>query len=631
MVLKDVVSTGLKRAFLLGNEAIVRGALESDVKMVAFYPGAPTSEVLDTFSQALEMFDYKMEIATNEKVALEICAGASFAGIRSLTAMKSVGTNVAADTLFVLGYTGVKGGLVIVMADDPHAHSSQSEQDGRFFAPASYIPMLEPSTAQEAKDMVMSAFELSEKYRVPVLVRTTTRVNHQSSGVTLGKISREKMERVKWKDLQEQYTTLGAIARARKVHMLDRTEKLAQEFEKSKFNTVTDLGSTIGIITSSVSYLHVLEALSILELSQKVNILKLGTTYPLPKQLISDFLKPLSTVIVVEELSPYLEQEVFALAKDANPAVKIFGKRSKTFSEAWEYTPSVVVKGIATALEVPAPNYASFVDEAKQLQEILPERYPTFCAGCPHRGTYVALDQALKNHARKGQDHFFANDIGCYSMWAFPPFSHADSSLCMGASVGVANGLSHVIEERPVAVVGDSTFYHAALPGIINTVHNGNKMTLIILDNSVTAMTGQQSNPSTVFTAGWKEGKKVSIEKICKAIGVEFVEVVNSYDVKNNIKVFQKALEFDGFSIVISQRECALYGDRNKRRRGEKIIPYYVDKELCKKPYTCLRTFYCPAYEIDGDQQPQISPELCDGCSVCSKLCPFTSIKMREM
>ncbi|MHA2407451.1 MAG: thiamine pyrophosphate-dependent enzyme, partial [Candidatus Ranarchaeia archaeon] len=427
------------------------------------------------------------------------------------------------------------------------------------------------------------------------------------------------------------YTTLGAIARARKLDLLERTEKLAEEFEKSKFNTLVDVSSKIGVITSSVSYLHTLEALEILNLSNKVNVLKLGTTYPLPKKLITDFLKSLSTVIVVEELSPFLEREVYAFAKDANPSVKVYGKLDKTFSEAWEYTPSVVVKGIAKALNLDHTNYDSFIDEAKKLQEILPKRFPTFCAGCPHRGTYVALDRALKNHARKGQDHFFANDIGCYSMWAFPPFSHSDSSLCMGASVGVANGLSHVIEERPVAVVGDSTFYHAALPGIVNTVHNNNKMTLIILDNSVTAMTGQQSNPSTVFTAGGKEGKKVSIEKICRAIGVEFVEVVDSYDVKENVDVFKRALEFDGFSIVISRRECALYGDRLKRRRGEKIIPYYIDKEICKKPYTCLRTFYCPAYELDADDQPKISPELCDGCSVCSKLCPFTSIKRSGM
>jgi len=230
----------------------------------------------------------------------------------------------------------------------------------------------------------------------------------------------------------------------------------------------------------------------------------------------------------------------------------------------------------------------------------------------------------------KGQEHYFSNDIGCYSMWVFPPISMTDSSLCMGASVGVANGLSHVIEERVVAAVGDSTFYHAAIPALIDAVHNGNKFTLVILDNSVTAMTGQQSNPSTEFTAGGRQGKKVSIENICKAIGVEFLEIVDSYDVKNNVEVFRKALEYDGLAVVISRRECALYGDRNKRRRGEKIVPFYVDKQVCKRPYVCLRTFYCPAYEIDNEQQPRISADICDGCSACSKLCPIQSIKRVE-
>jgi indolepyruvate ferredoxin oxidoreductase alpha subunit len=231
----------------------------------------------------------------------------------------------------------------------------------------------------------------------------------------------------------------------------------------------------------------------------------------------------------------------------------------------------------------------------------------------------------------KGQEHYLANDIGCYSMWVFPPISQADSSLCMGASVGVANGLSHVIEERVIAVVGDSTFFHASIPAVINAVHNGNKFTLIILDNSVTAMTGQQYNPSTEFIAGGKKGKKISIEGICKAIGADFVEVIDSYDVKNNVEIFRKALEFDGLSVVVSRRECALYGDRIKRRRGERIVPVYVDKEKCKRPYVCLKTFYCPAYEIDEDRQPRISAELCDGCSVCSKLCPIQSIKRVEV
>ena len=631
MVLKDILAKNKKLAFMLGNEAIVRGALEADVKVVAFYPGAPTSEVLDTFSNALKHFDYQMEITTNEKVALEVCAGAAFAGIRSLTAMKSVGTNVASDTLFVLGYTGVEGGLVIVMADDPHAHSSQSEQDGRFFAPNAYIPMLEPSSPQEAKDMVKKAFLISEKHKVPIIVRTVTRVNHQSGIVQLNPLKRKKFTKVKWKDLNEEYTTLGSVARKKKLRMLERTSKLAEEFDKSKFNFIEQEGSDFGVITASVSYLHVLEALKMLNLQDKVSILKLGTTFPLPNNKIRSFIKKLKKLVVVEELSPYMEKEICAIAKNTNPRLRIFGKLSGTFSEAWEYNPNIVAKGIATAMNIKYPDYENILKEAEEYKTVIPDRYPTFCAGCPHRATFVALNQALKIQVAKGQEHYFSNDIGCYSMWIFPPISRGDSSLCMGASVGVANGLSHVIEERIVAVVGDSTFFHATIPALINAVHNGNRFTLLILDNSVTAMTGQQFNPSTEFIAGGLEGKKISIENICKAIGVKFVEVVDSYDVKNNVDLFRKALDFDGVAVVVSRRECALYGDRNKRRRGEKLVPFYVDKKMCKRPYVCLRTFYCPAHEFDEDRQPRISPELCDGCSVCARLCPIKSIKPNEV
>ncbi|MEM2128509.1 MAG: hypothetical protein QXN86_02480, partial [Candidatus Methanomethylicaceae archaeon] len=354
MVLKDVLYPGMGKAFMLCNEAIVRGAIEADVKVVAFYPGAPTSEILDTFSDALDSFDYQMQIATNEKVALEICAGASFAGFRSLTAMKSVGMNVASDTLFVLGYTGVRGGMVIVMADDPHAHSSQSEQDGRFFAPNSYIPMLEPSTAQEAKDMVKEAFSISERHRVPVIVRTVTRVNHQSGVVELEEIRRSGLTKVRWRDLKEEYLTLGEVARRKKVRMLERREELEREFEKSGFNSVSggDAGAEVGIVTASVAHLYVLEALKALGLSGKVPVLKLGTTYPIPRSLVAGFLKGLRSVIVVEELSPYLEDEVTIIAKEENPSVRIYGKRSGHFSEAWELNPDLVAKGVAEALGI---------------------------------------------------------------------------------------------------------------------------------------------------------------------------------------------------------------------------------------------------------------------------------------
>lgn len=632
MVLKDVVSPDKGKAFMLCNEAIARGAIEADVKVVAFYPGAPTSEILDTFSEALGSFDYQMQIATNEKVALEICAGASFAGLRSLTAMKSVGMNVASDTLFVLGYTGVRGGMVIVMADDPHAHSSQSEQDGRFFAPNAYIPMLEPSTAQEAKDMVKAAFAISERHRVPVIVRTVTRVNHQSGVVELDEISRRGFSRVRWRELKEEYLTLGEVARRKKLRMLERRADLEREFEGSAFNSILggDEGAGMGIVTSSVAYLYVLEALGALGLSGKVPVLKLGTTHPVPRRLVAGFLRGLSGVIVVEELSPYLENEVTIIAKEKSPGVRIFGKRSGHFSEAWELNPDLVVRGIASALGVPYEDKSGIIEEARGLKEGMPERYPTFCPGCPHRGTFAALSQALRALSAGGRGYYFANDIGCYSMWVFPPISRADSSLCMGASVGIANGLSNVVEERVVAVVGDSTFYHAALPAILNAIHNGNKFTLLILDNSVTAMTGQQPNLSTEFTAGWREGKRIPIEDVCRAAGAEFVEVVDSYRVRENVEVFKRALEHDGLAIVVSRRECALYGDRRKRRRGERIIPFYVDKSICRKPYACIRDVYCPAHEIDGDGQPRISPELCDGCSVCSRMCSFGSIKRRE-
>lgn len=629
MVLKDVISGGKGQAFMLCNEAIVRGAIEADVKVVAFYPGAPTSEILDTFSEALGSFDYHMQIATNEKVALEICAGASFAGFRSLTAMKSVGMNVASDTLFVLGYTGVRGGLVVVMADDPHAHSSQSEQDGRFFAPNAYVPMLEPSTAQEAKEMVKEAFAISERHRVPVIVRTVTRVNHQSGVVELGEIRRGKFERARWRDLKEEYLTLGEVARRKKVRMLERRAELEKEFEGSAFNSVLrgEGGAGTGIVTSSVSYLYVLEALKSLGLWGRVPVLKLGTTYPVPRRLVADFIRGLKGVIVVEELSPYLENEVAVIAKDVNPAVGIFGKRSGHFSEAWELNPDLVSEGIASALGLEHGDKTKIVEEARALKEGMPDRYPTFCPGCPHRGTFAALSQALRALSASGKGYYFANDIGCYSMWVFPPISKADSSLCMGASVGIANGLSNVIEERVVAVVGDSTFYHAALPAILNAVHNRNKFTLFILDNSVTAMTGQQPNLSTEYTAGWREGKRVPIEDVCRAAGAEFVEVVDSYSVKENVPVFRRALEYEGLAVVVSRRECALYGDRRKRRRGEKITPFEVDKSVCRRPYACIRDVYCPAHEIDGDGQPRISPELCDGCSVCSRMCAFGSIR----
>ena len=610
---------------MLCNEAIVRGALEADVKVVSAYPGSPTTEILDTFSEISPKFDYKMEIASNEKVALETCAGAAMAGLRSISSMKSVGMNVASDSFFSLSYTGVKGGMVIVMADDPQAHSSQTEQDGRPFGPNTYVPMLEPSDPEEAKRMVKFAFEFSEKYAVPVLMRTTTRVSHQSGIVTLEKMNRKPFAKLPWSHPPGRFITVAESARKFKLALLERSKKIEEEFNKSDLNQVADTGSDTGIITSGAGYNYAVDAASLLGI--KPSILKLGTTYPLPRKLIGDFIRKLKTVIIVEELSPYLELYVTAIAKDANPAVKIFGKWTGHFSEAFEYNTNIVADGIGKVVgKTPPVDYDKTLEKAKELKKGLAERWPTFCPGCPHRATLYALRQATK-----GMKHILSTDIGCYSMSFLDPINYGDSLLSMGACLGVAAGMQYGAQEKVVAMIGDSTLFHAGLPGLVNAIHHNDDFTLVILDNEVTAMTGQQPHPTRDYNAGGQPAKPLVIEDVIKGMGLTDITIVDPYQVKQAIPVMKEALSRKGPNVIISRRACALYADRNKRKRGETIQTNKVDKEVCKKPYTCIRGFHCPAISIDDeDRKAFITKELCDRCDVCAKLCPFGSIKLRE-
>ena len=621
----DVVREGPGKAFMICNEAIVRAAIEADVKVVSEYPGSPTTEILDTFSEVSPKFDYKMEIATNEKVALETCAGASMVGLRSMTAMKSVGMNVASDSFFSLAYTGVKGGMVVIVADDPHAHSSQSEQDGRAFGPAAYVPMLEPSYPAEAKVMVKKAYALSEKYGLPVLIRTTTRVNHQSGIVELEKLDRKPFEKLAWTHPPGRFVTVAESARKFKGELLEKVKKIEEEFEGSDMNNVVDTGSDVGVITSGAGYNYTVEAVRILGV--KPSILKLGTTYPLPRKLIGDFVKKLKTVIVVEELQPYLELHVTAIAKDANPSVKIYGKWTGHFSESLEYNPNIVVDAMAKVLGIKPPtDYAAIEAKAKELKKGLSDRPPTFCAGCPHRATFHALLQATK-----GTRHILSTDIGCYSMSFLDPLNYGDSLLSMGACLGVAAGMQYAAQEKVIAMIGDSTFWHAGLPGLVNAIHHNDDFTLIILDNEVTAMTGQQPDPGRDYNAGGQPAKPLVLEDVIRAMGISDVTIVDPYQVKAAVGPIKEALARKGPNVIISRRACALYADRNKRRRGETIQTNKVDKEVCKKPYTCIRSFHCPAISIDDDdRKAHISKELCDRCDVCAKLCPFGSIKLRE-
>jgi indolepyruvate ferredoxin oxidoreductase alpha subunit len=609
----------------------VRGALEANVKIVAFYPGSPVSEILDTFGEVLDHFgDYKMHIAANEKVALETVAGASMAGQRAFTSMKSVGMNVASDSMYSIGYVGVNAGCVCLIADDPFAHSSQSEQDGRYFGESAYVPMIEPATPQEAHDMVKWAFEFSEKHKSLVIIRTTTRVNHQRGMVNLDKLDRTPFKKNRWEDVKGQYFTVGAVARALKAKLLKKAAAVREDFEKTNFNFIDKGDGNVGVFTAGVCYLHTKEAIRNLKLN--LPVFKLGTIYPLPEKKIGNFIKSLVTLIVVEELTPYLETKIRAIAKDVNPSLKIIGKKSGHFSEMLEYNVPIVEKVLADVLSVkPSMDYDAVLVKASRLKEVLPERPPIFCPGCPHRGTLWAFRQALQQLRIKDRI-VFNNDIGCYSMAFLPPNEFSDSMLAMGASLGISAGMEMALEDKVIAMVGDSTLYHAALPGIVNLIHHNSNVTLFVLDNAVTAMTGQQYNPNSPYNAGGHPAKKIDMEKLFEALGADSITIMDPYETRDCIEPIKKAIEADGFNVIISRRDCALYGDRLKKKAGQKIIPSENDKDTCRGIYACVREFYCPAIVVDeDDHKMMIQADLCDGCLECRQVCPVDAPHQMEV
>ena len=620
MPFKDLVDPAPKTSFMLTNEAIARAVLEADVKVSAFYPGSPTSEILDAVYLLSQRYnDLKMEVSINEKVALEIIAGASMAGVRSFTSMKSVGLNVASDTFYSLGYTGINAGCVLVFADDPHAHSSQSEQDGRYYAPTGHIPMLEPSTPQEAYEMTKYAFDLSEKYKVLVLIRTTTRVNHQSAPVKISEVKRSPFQKKRWKDVKSKFYTLSDTARRLKHEAITKLNQIQEDFETSPFNKIHKGEGQIGIITSGICYLHTLEAIKTLNV--RPPILKLGTLYPFPKKLISRFLDKIDTCIIIEELMPYLEETVIVIAKDVKPNLKIVGKNTGPFAKVGEYNSNIIIDNLAKIMNIDPPiNYKTILKRAAELKSILPKRSPTFCPGCPHRGTIWSVLQALK-----GSNYVLNNDIGCYSMLLLEPYEVTDSLLAMGASQGISSGMQYALEDKIVSFLGDSTFFHAAIPGIINAVHNRHDYTVVILDNSVTAMTGQQPNPGSDFGAASVD--EIDIPSVLKGIGVKNITVLDAFSPKANVKQIKDAMKQPGVKAIVSIGPCALYSDRLKRRKKIPIIPNKISEEECKTIYACIRDFYCPAIQLNTvTRQANIQLELCNGCGNCTQLCPRSAV-----
>jgi len=604
------------KVLLLGNEAIARGALEAGVAIATTYPGTPASEIGDALARVAKDAGIYFEYSANEMVATEFAMGAAASGVRALVSMKHVGLNVAADALMTFAYTGTRGGFVLVTADDPSCHSSQNEQDNRYYAMLAGIPLLEPSSPQECYEMTKEAFDLSERLELPVIVRTTTRISHVRGPVMVGNIVQGVKKKEFVKD-PARFVTVPAVARVRHRVLLEHLKEAEALAEDSRLNRLERLkgGGSVGIITSSAAFNYAMDASA--ELGLSVDVLKLGFSHPVPKEMVARFVRDHERIVVVEELEPILENAVRAVAQHSSLKTKIVGKADGVFPRFHEFDQAIVAAGLRIALsldekvgaEPPAPT-----------QE-LPQRPPVLCAGCPHSATYFAVNKATNRKA------IFASDIGCYTLGMSPPYEAADFLVCMGSSVGSAGGLAKVNDQPVIAFIGDSTFFHAGIPGLINAVHNGHRFLLMILDNRTTAMTGHQPHPGSERGPECCEITAVSIEEVVKGCGVRWLKVVDPYEVKTTIEAVKEALEQPGVSVIIARRECALIAKRDVLGAVDK--KRFIDQEVCKKCRTCVDKFQCPAIS-SIDKVQTIDGALCAGCGVCEQVCPYKAIKEVE-
>lgn len=601
-----------QKMLLLGNEAIARGAIEAGVAVATTYPGTPSSEISLNLFQISRESDLYFEYSTNEKVALEVASATANSGVRSMCVMKHVGMNVAADALMTLAYIGVKAGLVIVMADDPSLFSSQNEQDNRYYAAISGLPLLEASSVEEIGEMVGFAFDLSEKLCEPVIFRTTTRLNHASKVVAFGKIKKRKTKGDFKKD-PFNYVTVPAVSRKLHAKLLENFKHAEKISETSKYNFITGNGS-FGIICNGVSYNYVYDAVKDLNMRDRVKILRIGFSHPMPGALIKDFLKECKKALIVEEGEPYMEESIKAFAQEEGLTLSIRGKGNDLFSRLYEFNPGLVRQCLAKYFDVPytAPKTVDLSD----IPEI-PQRPPNLCAGCSHRATYYAVKKAAE-----GMETIYPTDIGCYTLGLLPPLSMADFLICMGSSVGTSCGFSKATDKKVISFIGDSTFFHSGIPGLINAVFNNHNFTLIILDNGTTAMTGHQPHPGVDMKKLNLEGfGHVSIENVVRGIGVSHVTVIRPYNIKKSIEAVKKALSHKGVSVVISKQMCTLYA---KSLKMLKALPFYIS-DKCKNHRNCINELACPAFFIK-DEKAKIDPAMCVGCSICAQICPENAI-----
>lgn len=540
------------KKILLGNEAIVRAALVSGVSFVSGYPGCPAAEIGDEFGKIAKKDNVYAEWSTNEKVALEASIGASFSGLKSLVNMKSFGINVCSDSLLPLAYTGTKAGMIIVVGDDPSCWSSaQSEQNSRAYAYLSHIPMLEPADPQECYDFTKKGYEISEKFNIPVILRTTTRVNHQRTEVVF---EESKTNTVKGNFIKNhhQFSTMPPRVMEMKKELLEKIKKIQSYAEKSELNRVEGKKGKIGIIVSGVSYLYVKEALG--EMGLDLPILKLGFFYPLPEDKIIKFIKPLKKVLVVEDLEHFIKKEVKAIAKDENPKLEIFGKN--VLPEIGELNTEKVCVALS---KVTGKKFNEF--KLKQLD--LPRRTARLCDNCPYWYVFPTLK-------RIAPEAIYAGDIGCNMIAGLPPHNIQDTLFCMGASLGIAHGIRKSTDQKVISIMGDGTFFHSGIPALVNAVYNKSNPLVIVLDNRITAMTGHQPNPGMGKTAMGESTEELRIEKIAEACGVKNIKVLDQIDIKDLENTVKDFLTKDSVSLIVCKRICALLAKRQKAQENDK-------------------------------------------------------------
>jgi indolepyruvate ferredoxin oxidoreductase alpha subunit len=644
------------RVLLMGNEAIARGAVEAGVQLCAGYPGTPSSEIIESLAKAAEEFGFYVEWSTNEVVALEVAAGAAMVGARSIFTCKSAGLNVAMDMVMTLPYTGVRGGLVIVVADDPGAWYSSNEQDSRLAGMWAQIPVLEPKDQQSAKEMTKEAFELSEQIELPVIVRSCTRLSHASGDVILGEIRNEtnKIAFDKHWKMPFRWNVYGPPGVVTKHKWQKERNLTVLEYnEKTKFNQYIASESPLGVITSGMASNYVREALIKLGKEKDTNLLVLGTPYPIPPEMTTKILEQCDRILCVEEGEALIERQILEIINDKGLEVKISGRLTKNcIPHVDELNPDKVLIVLEEFLGLASNQEEESNQKLRnELSEIVCSRSSTWCAGCPHMGSFWALKKALPTD----KVNIINTGIGCYEMSGYgiaaspikaentinskrwlstSPYDMTDTLYIMGSETGISQGQYQVgyRDGKIVSILGDSSFFHTNMSPIVNAVYNKSEQLIIVLDNYWTAMTGHQPNPSTGFTALGEKAFRPSIQDICMAFGVKFVQSVDPYDLKTTRKIFEKALEHkEGPSVVIAQRVCALQRYRDMRR-ARKSVPRFIVNEKCTGCKLCI-ILGCPAIGFDSQKENAmgrrgtafIDPLLCVGCGLCAQdeVCRF--------